>query len=362
MTIEFGTSKYAKIKDDGRRFWDGSLGRPLIHIWLTGKDPGRDIPAKPGTELRLFFDADVSCHDFVDAWDYMLSGIEYLGDGFPFVRPLLASSAMAVYMNCNYTVTEDTIWFEPRGNINLNDIEIRYNPESIWLKRTREIYKAVGEKWNGKVQPVMTNLGGIYDILAMIIPAEDIVYAMYDQPEQIKRLMRQAHKAWWQYYDDLSKLILPYSIGYMDFWLPIPCPRPTFLLQCDFCSMLSPQLFDEFVKPELVSSCERLGGAMFHLDGPGAIKHLDSLLDIEKLKVIQWVPGDGQKDVTEWPELYKKILGAGKKLYLTGAGTIENFEKIVDKLGTSDGICYYALGKVSEQERFEKWSASYSIS
>jgi hypothetical protein len=361
VLIDFDISRFSKIKADGHKFFDGSLRRPLIQTYLEGKRHGQQFPFKTDSELRLFFDKDVSVCDFVDVWEYKLSDLVFMGDGFPYVRPLLASSAMAVYINCNHVVSDNTIWFEPSRNFELEDIEIRYSPDSDWLKRTLDIYSEVGKRWNGKVQPVMTNLGGVYDILAMIIPSEDILYAMYDRPEQIKRLIWQIHKVWWQYYEDLTEVILPHSIGYMDFWLPIPCQAPSFLLQCDFCSLLNEKLFDEFVKPEIEESCRRLGGALFHLDGPDAIRHLDSLLSIDNLKVIQWVPGDGQKDVTEWPELYKRVRDAGKRLMITGSGTRENFDKVVEQLGSSEGLCYSAWGNISEKAEFEKWLVGYGV-
>ena len=51
--------------------------------------------------------------------------------------------------------------------------------------------------------------------------------------------------------------------------------------------MLGPEHFEEFVKPEIVASCNRLGNSFYHLDGVGQIRHLDSLLAIAELKGIQ---------------------------------------------------------------------------
>jgi hypothetical protein len=358
MAVGFNTNKYEIVHQNARKFWDGMLGRPLIHGRITVK---QTAAVESRSELRMFFDLDITAGEIVDKWENDLGGCEFLGDGFPYVRPMLASSAMAIYIDCDYAVSDTTIWFEPDRNIDLSKIDIRYNPDNRWFLRTMDIYAEALKRWNGKVQCTMTNLGGIYDIMAMIIPSEKLVYAMMDQPDEIKRLTWQAHEVWWQYYDEISRLITPSGIGYMDFWLPIPCRRPTFLLQCDFCSLLNQKFFDEFVKPELAESCRRMGGAMFHLDGPGAIRHLDSLLSIDELKLIQWVPGDGQKGVTEWPDLYKRVRDGGKRLMITGAGTRENFDKVVDQLGSSDGLCYSAWGEVSEKDEFQAWLEGYGV-
>ncbi|OHB56760.1 MAG: hypothetical protein A2Y12_20500 [Planctomycetes bacterium GWF2_42_9] len=361
MAIEFDTNKFNRIKRDGCDFWEGNLKRPLIQAYLSGRNAQESPAFENQSELLLFFDKNVSPEVFVDVWERKLSNITFMGDSFPYIRPLIGSSAMAVYVDANYIIDKDTVWFEPPVITDLRNIEIRYNPENIWFKKTIDIYSAAIKRWQGAVQPIITNLGGVFDILAMIVPANDIVLAMYDQPDQIKRLTWQIHKVWWQYYDVISQIIRPSSIGFMDFWLPIPCQKPSFLLQCDFCCLLNEKLFDEFVKPEIEESCNRLGGAMFHLDGPGAIRHLDSLLSIDNLKVIQWVPGDGEKDVTEWPELYQKVRNAGKQLFITGEGTRGNFDKIVNHLCSSEGLAYLAYGNVNEKTDFQKWLSMYDV-
>jgi hypothetical protein len=66
--------------------------------------------------------------------------------------------------------------------------------------------------------------------------------------------------------------------------------------------------------------------AFYHLDGKGEIKHLDMLLSIERLRGIQWIPGDGQPAPHEWLPLLKRIRDGGKlcQVFVTpeGARTI----------------------------------------
>ena len=52
------------------------------------------------------------------------------------------------------------------------------------------------------------------------------------------------------------------------------------------------------------------------LDGPDAIRHLDSLLSLPKLSGIQWIPGAGSPPMSEWIPLLKRIQKAGKLQHL----------------------------------------------
>ncbi len=100
--------------------------------------------------------------------------------------------------------------------------------------------------------------------------------------------------------------------------------------------MIGPEMFDEFIKPELAASCRRLEHSFYHLDGVGELPHLDSILAIPELGGIQWVFGDGQPGVVHWPEVYRKVLSAGKLLWLHA--TPAEFDRIVGEVGTSEGI------------------------
>jgi hypothetical protein len=51
---------------------------------------------------------------------------------------------------------------------------------------------------------------------------------------------------------------------------------------------------------------------IYHLDGPGAIHHLDTLLDLPELHAIQWVPGAGQEEIMQWIPLIQRIQSKGK--------------------------------------------------
>ena len=77
-------------------------------------------------------------------------------------------------------------------------------------------------------------------------------------------------------------------------WMNIPSSKPWYPIQCDFCYMISPEQFEEFVLPHLVEQVEHMERSVYHLDGVGELTHLDTILDIEGLTAIQWIPGGGR--------------------------------------------------------------------
>ena len=122
----------------------------------------------------------------------------------------------------------------------------------------------------------------------------------------------------------------------------------------DFCYMISPAMFDRFVKPELAATCRRLKHAFYHLDGPGELAHLDSLLEIPELKGVQWVPGAGQPDITHWPEVYRKIAKAGKLIQFSSGQSslgIEALDVLADQLGSSRNLIMTAGANRRDEDR-----------
>jgi hypothetical protein len=88
--------------------------------------------------------------------------------------------------------------------------------------------------------------------------------------------------------------------------------------------------------------------SIYHLDGPGSLKHLDSLLALPELDGIQWVPGAGSAPMSEWIELLQKIQKAGKKLLIICEK--HEVEKIVRELKPEGILIETACGSVKEAE------------
>ena len=76
--------------------------------------------------------------------------------------------------------------------------------------------------------------------------------------------------------------------------------------------MISAEAYDELILPFVEQQTEWVQRTIYHLDGPGAVRHLDSLLALDKLDGIQWVPGAGAPPPSEWISLLKRIQKAGK--------------------------------------------------
>lgn len=343
MTIDFDVQRWERVKVDSSTWWRGELDRPLVQFTTGGRDPGRPEPAIPHYDFMAFYDLSVSAEDIIDRWDYNFSCMHFLGDAFPSLFPNFGPGVVAAFLGAELQTSIDgcTVWFQPKEDMDIRDLHFSYDPDNIWLLRVKDICRAAAHRWRGNVQVMMTDLGGNLDLISTFRPSEKLLYDLYDYPEDVKRLTWEAHELWWRYFEEINEVLRPSNPGYIG-WAPIFSETPSYILQCDFSYMISPAMFDEFVKPELEATCKRLSNTFYHMDGPGQLSHLDSLLSISELKGIQWVPGAGAPDCKHWPEVYRKIRDAGKLVQLYGEPDL--LDTVVGQLGSAEGLILTGRG------------------
>ena len=361
MTIDFSAARWQQIKETYRQWWAGELERPIIPIQLAGRDPGRPKPKTPLLTQATCTDFSLAAEDIIDRIDYELSTYLYLGDAFPYFNmDCFGPGILAGMLGAKVDNSSGHVWFSPTEDLPISEIHFAFNPDNVWYRRLQEIYAAGMERWQGMVLLGMTDLGGILDVLSTFRPSERLLLDLYDYPEEVKRLTWEAHEAWHQAYVGLNEVLQPLNPGYSD-WSGIYSDVPSYILQSDFCYMISPAMFNEFVKPELEAACQRLPRSFYHLDGVGQIRHLPYLLEIEALDGVQWIPGAGKPGCGEWPELYQQIQAAGKKIQVFEGG-FDVLDTVVAQIGSSRGVQHHLMtGSIEEEANVRQRLADYGF-
>ena len=361
MGIDFSPERWNRVRRVYGQWWAGELERPLIAVTLRDCATDRSEPSLPACEFASFYDASVTAEAIVDRWDYELSTRRFLGDAFPQVWVNFGPGVVAAFAGCELIAEEGTSWFAPASKHRLCELRFTFDPEAYWFRRIARIMRAAVERWEGRVQVGMTDLGGSLDILSSFRPGALLLLDVYDAPDEVERLTWEIHDTWWSYFEALNEVLQPVNPGYTA-WTPIFSSDPYYILQCDFSYMISPEMFDRFVRPELAASCRRLDNVFYHLDGPGQLAHLDSLLSIPQLTGVQWIPGAGQPDESHWPDVYRRIHGAGKRIQLFGRESSRNYRVLDDvagQIGSARGLLVLADADGSEEDAVHRYLEQY---
>ena len=313
--IHFDENRLQKVKHTHDLWWEGKLDRPLMKLAITDAHPLRETRA-PLLSQANCTDFSYSPDEIVDATDAHLGRFEFLGDSFPSMDfTCFGPGVLAAF--CGAEIRNETggVWFFPKEELPIDKIRIEYDPENIYVQRIKALYRAGIDRWGNGVLLGMPDLGGVLDVVATFVGSESLLIDLYDAPEEVERLVAETEAAWYAAYDDFSTVLQAANMGHTD-WDGIYSSKPSYVLQCDFCYMIGPEMFDRFVLPTIKRDCGRLHNTIFHLDGIGELPHLDSLLSIGDLNAVQWQYGTGSGPVKRWVDVYEKIINAGKLLQI----------------------------------------------
>ena len=322
IDIHFGDGDWERIERDYAAWWAHDLDRPLVQV--TGRAYARGATVPHIHKFQSNYPLHIPPEQVIADIGLDLEATRYHGDAFPRWWVNFGPGIMAGFLGARVNSVDETVWFEAATPVAARDLHLRYDAENVWWRRVQALTRVAVETWGDGVQVSHTDLGGNLDILASFRTTQGLLYDLYDAPEQVARLVGEVTALWIRYYAELAEIIQTTGRGYTP-WAPIWSAQPCYMLQCDFGYMISPEMFTRFVIPDLVACCDYLENGFYHLDGPGQIAHLDLLLDLSRLRGIQWVPGDGNPPPNAWLDLLKRIIDAGKlcQIYVTAEGALD---------------------------------------
>jgi 5-methyltetrahydrofolate--homocysteine methyltransferase len=204
----------------------------------------------------------------------------------------MGSGSLAAYVGCDVEFLSNTLWFKPVGDWNTIQ-DLSFNLENRWWVLTKQMTEMAAESGKGKFFVGITDIGGIYDTIAMLRGPKNFVIDLFKRADQVKKLSEQLLAAWFICYEETHKIIGNWMEG-TSAWMDIWSPKRWYPIQDDVAHYMSPKMFKEFVLPSLRQLCERLDYTIYHLDGIRQIPHLDMLLEIPELSGFQWVLGSGK--------------------------------------------------------------------
>lgn len=271
-----------------------------------------DTQRWPNMKAR-WFDAEYQ----VDSFLASLEQATFNAETFPLYWPNLGPEIYASFFGVELEFGEVTSW----SKACIHDIEeddqlekIRFDPLNPYLKAIDAMTRLAVEKCRGKALVGMSCLGPGIDCVAGWREPQELCMDLILNPDRVKMLMQRSLEPFNDCYEHFHKILTSAgqpSIG----WMGIPVIGKTHIVQADFSNMISPAQFNEFCLPYFDEELKNIDHAIFHMDGKGVAHHLDRLLEIKKIKAIQWVQGVGDdQPILQWLPLIRKIQTTGKSV------------------------------------------------
>jgi hypothetical protein len=329
LKLHFPENGWEIIQRNWSAWWTGELERPLVVLECIEPE---DVSTLHYASTYLGnYKSEVAAQELLALFVPRLESTYYLGDAFPRFWPNFGPGIVAAFAGAGLQPVQDTTWFSPMSANLISDQHVVLQADDRWWQRVIRVTQAAVEAWGQQLSIGLTDLGGNLDILAHLLGTQQLLFDLIDCPEQVDRLVGETHQLWMQCFDGLYAMTR-YGRG-ITCWGPCWSPTQGYLLQSDFSYMISPKLFERFVLPDITAYCEVLDYPFYHLDGKGQLAHLDMLLSIDRLRGIQWVPGDGQPPTEQWLHLIQQIRRSGKlcQVYVSAQGALKILREIGGK-------------------------------
>jgi 5-methyltetrahydrofolate--homocysteine methyltransferase len=307
---------WEQTKENYKKWWAGEyFGRCAVAVYAPKKNPP-DIPApdKPKDTYQKWYDLDyISSVNQYNLF-HTFFGAEALpiwNAGYP------GHTAIPTFLGCPVHLDMQTGWWDPiLLNQEIDYTGLKINEEHPDYRFSIELLHRGIDEAKGKCLVSIGAFGGCGDTLAALRGTENLLFDCLDRPEWVKEAEFFLMDIWCRHYDKLFKIINEVDEG-STCWFPLWAPGKFYAVQNDFAYNISPKMFREIFLPVIEKQTDFLDFCVYHVDGLGNFKHIDTLLELPKIKAFQILPGAGKPSPLYFMDILKKVQVAGKNLHIS---------------------------------------------
>jgi hypothetical protein len=321
-----------KQKDRIENWWHfGEQDRPVI--LCACRDPG-EAPLPEVRDLDGYWNSpEIMVNRELQRQNQTL----WFGEAVPTHYPEFGAAALAIILGAGkkYIKTE-SIWavecFEEIGELK----KIKYPADLsfynlIWAAMENSLKRSRDHHMLG-----VYCLGSPLDTLAGMMGTQNALIALASDPGASKDTMDSIFQYQLAEFEKYIKLLRDSGFDYSTNWHGIWCKGRGAAVQEDVSCMISTDDYEQFCLPYARQFIQVMDHSFYHLDGPGALRHLETIRKIPELKVIQWQPGIGQERLADWLDVIRIILNSKKSCHLYAK--TDEIPMLIREVG-SRGLC-----------------------
>lgn len=245
-----------------------------------------------------------------------LKQYHHVGDAIPHLRADFGPVMLGGLLGARVEFISDTTWTHPCINDEWsNEPSWSISEDNPWWKQLGQLLDHIAQDAAGRYLVCTPDLGGTADVLLNLRGSEALCLDAVERPARIAAAVDAIYPSWRKVWRELYRRSLDRGAGVCH-WLTIWSNQPYMVPACDFNFMIGPAEFQKLFLPDIARQAATAGRAVFHLDGPGAARHIDSLLEVPEIQAIQFTPGEGTPSALPWIEMFRKIQAKGRSLYI----------------------------------------------
>lgn len=288
------------------RWWIGeSLGRPPFMGSGLLSEP-RKVPQAKSLEHKWL---DVNYKLDVKEAEFEVS--EFVGEWVPYFSIDFGGGLDAGFLGSSYILGEDTVWWHECVEDWGRTAPFVFDPDNKWFQRIRNMLEEACARSKGRYIMGLPTFGGPADTLAAIRGTEALLMDLVENPDEIATRLMQIAEVQIEAMKHFWSILQKYQHGGTNWW-PTWGASSSFVAQNDFSIMVSPEMFREILLPSIRMLTDAMPNSIYHLDGPGALRHVEALSEIPNIRAIMYCEGAGNDPIMRWFDELRNIQKCGK--------------------------------------------------
>ncbi len=309
--------------------------------------------AYPSDDIRdRWFDAEFQVETFIQS----IRGKTFQGETFPVFWPNLGPEVYAAFYGAQLEYGDVTSWSIPAVRDWDDMARLKLDKQNTYFKKLEDMTRIALERCAGQFMVGYTDLHPGVDCAAAWRDPQQFCLDLIENPDQAAQLIEIAIADFEEIYDHFDALLKARQQLSVS-WMGIPSFGRMHIPSCDFSTMISPQMFEQFCLPVLRREVKTMTHNVFHIDGRGVARHRDTILSVPEVHAIQWVQGVGDDlPIMQWVPLIKEIQARKPIIVDLNKRELDDFMAAV----RPEGIFLWVAAHDEEEERallkrVEKW-------
>jgi hypothetical protein len=300
--------------------------------------------AYPSDNLRdRWFDAEFQVETFVRS----IRGKTFQGETFPVFWPNLGPEVYAAFYGAELEYGDVTSWSIPAVRDWDDMARLKLDMHNDYFRKLDEMTRIALERCPGQFMVGYTDLHPGVDCAAAWRDPQQFCIDLIENPDRAAALIEIAiadFETIYDHFDDMLKAQRQLSVS----WMGIPSFGRMHIPSCDFSTLISPQMFEQFCLPVLRREVKTMTHNVFHIDGRGVARHRDTIFSVPEVHAIQWVQGVGDDlPIMQWVPLIKEIQARKPVIVDLNKRELDDFMAAV----RPEGIFLWVAADDEEEER-----------
>ena len=319
MTIQSSSTIQDKLKRY-RSFWDASpVERPLVAFSVGGWFPLRHYPTMQKIRDRGEVTPDrLDPEEFLADYDRVVAPWERIEDDvIRAVAPIPPFPWLEAMLGQPVKIGDEAIWAEEGGfdYSKMGDLDI--SARNPWRRKYLDFVLALRDHFRDRYPVGQPILRGVSDMIAALRSASQMVFDLYDHPEEFRQLARLCGDLLLGLVEEQHRISGRFAGGYELEQFALWAPDRIIRLQEDASALFSPDLFGKYLKEENRRLASAFPYNLIHLHA-SSLFLLNRILDIPELRCIQINKDVGDVTIERELPYFRMTQAAGKRLLIRG--------------------------------------------